>query len=181
MTKTSIRGGLGALAVVGLIFVGVAVTTSAGATSGPKLTRCEELPHLWSGAGEINYLPQAGTVTFVWDDGEATMRDTDRGCPSQPGLDAELRGNVEGWLASERAACADLRDLLGAVKSERRAQGKATRGRVPVSEEAAVAAARQSPSGGQVADFGAIAAKHQGVGQRTIDLDMSEAVLARCP
>ena len=174
-------GALGAVALIASVIAGVALTSSAGAGSGPTFTRCEDLPSLWSGAHEINYDPQARTVTFVWDDDQATMRDTDRGCASQPGLEAELRDNRDGWIASERASCQDLRYLVDAVKAERLAQGKATSGEVPVSDQAAEAAARKTPSGAQLADSGAIAAKNHAAGQRMLDLDNSDAVLATCP
>ncbi len=181
-TRTTKRRRLGALAATVVLLAGAAVAVSAGQSSAPKSTRCEALPYLWTGAQEINYDAQARTVTFVWDDAQATMRDTDPGCSSQPGLDAELLGNREGWLASERASCQDLQNLVDAVKAERRATGASTSGRVPVSDQAAVAAPRQNPSGGaELASSGAIEIKNHAAGQRFIDLDHSQAVLEKCP
>lgn len=183
MTMTIPRriGALGAVALIASVIAGVALTTSAGAGSGPQVTRCEDLPSLWSGAHEISYDPEARTVTFVWGDDQATMRDTDRGCATQPGLEVELRDNREGWLANERVDCRDLRNLFDAVKAERQSQGKSISGEVPVSDQASEAAARRTRSGAQLADSGALAAKNHAAGQRTIDLDRSQAVLAKCP
>ena len=184
MATTPLRrrlGALGAVVLVASVIAGVELAASAGAGAGSSFTRCEDLPGLWSAAHEINYDPQARTVTFIWEDDQATMRDTDRGCSTQPGLDGELRGSRDGWLASERASCQDLRNLVDAVRAERRAQGKTTTGEVPVSDQAAEAAARKTPSGAQHADSGAIAAKNRAAGQRMLDLDRSDAVLAKCP
>lgn len=183
MTRTTtIRCGLGVLAAATAVLVGLATTSTADSRpAGVTTTRCEDLPHLWSGAGEIDYEADARTVTFVWDHDQVTMRDTDRGCASQPGLEAELRGNRDGWLANRRAGCAELRNLVDAVKAERRAQGGTTRGIVAVSDQAAEAAARQNPLTAPLADSGAVALKTRAAGQRTIDLDYSDAVLARCP
>lgn len=168
----------------GLVLVGGlavnAAPTSGGST--PSITPCAAMPYLWSGAGDIAYDPAAGTVTFAWDDGPtATLRDTDPGCDSQPGLVDQLQGKRAGYRAQWVADCADLRNLVDAVTAERRAQGEGDGGRVPVSDQAAERAARRNPSTRALADSGAIREKNQAAGQRTLDLDQSRAVLAACP
>lgn len=82
MTRTTIWRGLGALAAAAFLIGLALATASADGASGPKstFTRCEELPHPFNAAHEINYDADARTVTFVWEDGQrATMRDTDKG------------------------------------------------------------------------------------------------------
>lgn len=111
----------------------------------------------------------------------ATLRDTDRGCNSQPGLEAELRGNRDGYLANEKVGCQELQDLVNAVKEERKSQGRSASGRVPVSDEAAEKAARKNPKAAWLADSGKIREKNHAGGPRSIDLDYSERVLAECP
>lgn len=146
------------------------------------ITACEDMPNLWSAAIVIEYDPKARIVTFIWEDGQtANLRDTDSGCESQPGLEAELKGNRTGYRATEKNICRELRDLMDSVKEERKAQGKSTSGRVPVSDAAAEAAARKDPKNAQLADSGKIREKNKAGGPRTIDLDESERVLGKCP
>jgi len=170
-------------AALGLLIAMGGLVVNAGAQgSGSDTMACEEMPHLWSGAVEINYDADARTVTFVWEDGRtATLRDTDPGCDSQPRLEDVLRGNRDGYLANEKVACQELRNLVDAVKEERKAEGKSTSGRVPVSDAAAEKAARKNPKSAGLADSGKLREKNQAQGPRTIDLDYSEQVLAACP
>jgi hypothetical protein len=147
-----------------------------------EITPCKDLPQLWSGAVEIDYDSDARVVTFVWSDGShAHVRDSDPGCPGQPGLDEELRGNRQGWLANEKVACHDLRDLLDAVKADRSSRGLGTAGRVAVADSAIAAAARKNPGTADDASVAAITAKSHAGGQRTLDVDQATNVLARCP
>lgn len=178
MTTTSKLTAAALLIAIG----GFALTAAAAQSSGSDTAACENMPHLWSGAGEIDYDAQARTVTFVWEDGQtATLHDTDPECDSQPGLEAELRGNRNGFLANEKVGCQELRDLVDAVKDERKAEGKSTSGRVPVSDKAAEKAARKNPKTAWLADSGQIREKNHAAGPRTIDLGYSERVLATCP
>ncbi|MGH9039423.1 MAG: hypothetical protein ACRDZ3_04260 [Acidimicrobiia bacterium] len=174
-------------ALLGALFVGTAVLAAAAPddaprSSGSHITACEEMQHLWSGAHEINYDADARTVTFVWEDGQAAMlRDTDPGCDSQPRLEGQLRGSRNAYLANEKASCQELRNLVDAVKEERKAEGTSTSGRVPVSDAAAEKAARKNPKTAWLADSGKLRELNHALGPRTIDLDGSEQVLATCP
>jgi hypothetical protein len=158
------------------------VAVPAGERSGLDITACEDMPSLWSGAHEINYDADARTVTFVWGNGRmATLRDTDPGCDSQPRLEDQLRGSRDGYLANEKVACQELRNLVDAVKEEPKAQGKSIIGRIPVSDAAAENAARKNPKTAWLADSGKLREKNHARGPRAIDLDSAEQVLANCP
>jgi hypothetical protein len=156
--------------------------TVASATAAPtadehqSTVRCADLPHLWSGAGDIGYDPQSGIVHFAWPDGTAAdVRDSEPGCAAQPGLEGQLDGYREGALASERASCRDLQYLVDAIRAERRSNGQSTSGRVPVSDAAQAAAARRAGASPE----GAVAKRH--VGSGLIDLDQADTVLGQCP
>lgn len=144
--------------------------------SGTATVRCQDLPHLWSGAEDVAYDPQSGVVHFAWPDGSsADVSDAEAGCAEQPGLEEQLGGYRDGALASERASCRELRYLVDAVRAERRREGRSTSGIVPVTDAAQAAAAR---SVGASAD--AAVAKRQ-AGSRMIDLDEADRVLSQCP
>lgn len=87
----------------------------------------------------------------------------------------------DGYLANEKVACQELRNLVDAVNEERNAEGKSTIGRIPVSDATAEKAARRNPKTAWLADSGKLRAKNHARGPRTIDLDYSEQVLATCP
>lgn len=160
---------------------GVGVTATSALASGSKPGNgCETMPHLWSGAEEINHDVDAGTVTFVWGEDAATLTDTDPGCAKQPGLAEQLAGIRSGVTQQKKVDCADLQALVDSVREERRSQGLSTSGRVPVSEHAAEAAARKNLASARFADTGELAAKMRSAGPRTIDLDQSDDVLAGC-
>lgn len=145
------------------------------ATPAIATVRCEDLPHLWSGAHDIAYDPQSGVVRFGWPDGTAAdVLDSEAGCAAQPGLEEHLASQRDGADASERASCLELQHLVDAVRAERRDRGQSTSGSVPVSATAAAAAADSSgvPSGAAVAKPGS--------GSRMIDLDESDKVLEQC-
>jgi hypothetical protein len=177
-----------AVALVGIVAGTIAATrdhptstdslTSPGSSAPAEIdtVACADMPHLWSGSGDIAYDPQSRIVQFGWDDGtSARVRDTEPGCASQPGLERELRGNREGALASERASCRELQDLVDAVRAERRSNGQSASGRVPVSDAAQAAAARQS---GTPVD---LAVAKRRLAGRMLDLDASDKVLEQCP
>lgn len=153
------------VAALGLLIAIGGLAVNAAAKNGDSDTACEDMPNLWSAAVEINYDRQARTVTFVWEDGQtATLHDTDPGCDSQPGLQAELQGNRNHYLANEKVSCQDLRDLVDAVKAERKAEGKSTKGRVSVSDAAAEKAARKNPKNAPLADSGKVREKNHAGG-----------------
>jgi hypothetical protein len=141
-----------------------------------ETVRCEDMPHLWSGAEDVAYDPQSGIVHMIWPDGAAAdVRDTEPECAAQPGLREQLDGYREGAIASERASCRDLQYLVDAVRAERRSHGQSTSGSVPVTDAAQAAAARRT---GTDVDA-AIAKRH--VGSRLINLDEADKSLAQCP
>jgi hypothetical protein len=151
-------------------------SAASSATTRVDTVACADLPHLWSGSGDIAYDPSTHIVRFGWGDGTfADVRDTEPGCASQPGLEQELRGNREGAIASERASCRELQDLVDAVRAERRSNGQSTSGRVPVSDAAQAAAARKA---GTPVD---LAVAKRRAGSRLLDLDESQRVLEQCP
>jgi hypothetical protein len=162
-----------ALAVAG---VGIFAANGTPATADETVS-CDELPQPWTAAHEIIYEADRHIVVFVWEDNtHAAVSDTEPGCAGQPGLEQELQGNREGALVNERAACRELRELVDAVRSERRSQGKSMGGTAEVSEAAERAAARRA---GTPAD--AAVAKRRSLPDRTIDLDQADSVLEQCP
>jgi hypothetical protein len=146
------------------------------ASAHPTTVRCQDLPHLWSGAEDVAYDAKSGVVHFVWPDGVAAdVSDTEAGCSEQPGLEGQLDGYRDGALASERASCRELQYLVDAVRVERRRDGLSTTGSVPVSDAAQAAAARAV---GASAD--AAVAKRR-AGGRMFNLDEADKVLEQCP
>jgi hypothetical protein len=149
---------------------------ASSAPSAPVAVRCEDLPHLWSGAHDIAYDPESGVVRFGWPDGTtANVLDSALGCAAQPGLERQLAEHRVGAEASERASCRELQHLVDAVRAARRERGESTSGSVPVSDAAAASAAEMSgvPPGAAV--------PKPGSGERMIDLDASDRVLEQCP
>ncbi|MGH9039152.1 MAG: hypothetical protein ACRDZ3_02875 [Acidimicrobiia bacterium] len=144
------------------------------------LMACVDLPHHWREAQETYYRWTTRTVTFTWEDGQtATLRDTDPGCDSQPGIEGALRSHREGHLVALKADCQELRHLVEAVIEERQAQGKPTSdvGRVPVSDAAAEKAYGKNPKNARYIESGEI---HE-MRAPTIDLDRSVRTLEDCP
>lgn len=144
------------------------------------LMPCGDLPHPWREAHETYYRWTTRTVTFTWEDGQtASLRDTDPGCDSQPGIEGALRSHREGSLATQKADCQELRYLVEAVIEERQAQGKPTSGvgRVPVSDAAAEKAYGKNPKMAPYIESGRI---HE-MRAPSIDLDLAAQLVADCP
>ena len=163
-----------ALSAAGLI--AATGTSTRTSTVAEQTVSCEDLPQLWTASHEVSYDPTTHIVVFFWaDNSQSAVSDTEPGCEGQPGLEQTLREHHEGAVAVERAGCQQLRELVAAVRAERRSQGKSLQGVVEVSEAAEVTAAR---SYGGAQD---VLAKRRAHPDRKINLDQSDSVLAQCP
>lgn len=166
-------------AVTAVIALAAAGLLAANRTSpvAEQTVSCEDLPHLWTASHGISYDPTTRIVVFDWaDNSQSAVSDTEPGCEGQPGLEKTLREHHEGSIAAERSSCRHLRELVVAVRAERRSQGKSLQGIVEVSEatERIAAISVGAPPDSAVA-------KRRASPDRTIDLDQSDSVLAKCP